>query len=170
MSDLVKSNPILAQYVPKPTQGFQTFGYQQGAQNVETQQIAETGLATERQETEQSKAAQANVEAQIASVKSQLEQAKQEKAQLQAEEASAKQQAEAAAQAASQAQAQAQAVKAQADQARASILDPKSVAYGEEMARVVAAENARITEIQRANQQVLNNPEVQQFMSNLMRG
>ena len=166
MSELVKSNPILAQYVPKPTQGFQTFGYQQGAQNVETKQVAEAGLATERQETEQAKAAQANVEAQITAVKSQLEQAKQEKAQLQAEEASAKQQADAAAQAASQAQAQAQAIKAQADQVRASINnDP--VEQARAVQRLVDEENAKVAQQRARNEAIMNNPEVQNFIGRL---
>lgn len=54
MSSLVRANPILAQYVPKPTKGFATFGYQQGAQNVVEQQEATTALNAELEEVKTS--------------------------------------------------------------------------------------------------------------------
>ena len=57
MSELVNANPIMAQYLPKPTAGFQTFGSQQGAENVGVGLESRDALEAERQAVGSSEAA-----------------------------------------------------------------------------------------------------------------
>ena len=155
MSELVKSNPILAQYVPKPTQGFQTFGYEQGAQNVQVQQQATSAFEKEVEEAkvsaeslrvaleelakkkeeyaakvterQQKEAEKARLQTEVAGLRGQVAQAKTDLSSAQAEVASAQRALQAAQ--AEKARREAEAAKAVAPQQQSYTPPPAQPSY-----------------------------------------
>ena len=91
MSELVNANPIMAQYLPKPTAGFQTFGAVQAAENIQVGQQAGQELGITLQSVAESERSLSQKLAELERKKSEHAQKVQERASVDNEVSRARQ-------------------------------------------------------------------------------